>query len=148
MLSYNKVLAILIPNIALGWYGMVVDEIEGNKNSFNQTKPKILYIQDIVDIQSQNFFLGGNGQVPSEPTTTSSYFLHKQCTGGSKITGVEECKSACTELGIELTNPKNFKDNKPCFKGGNRKCSQNGRNGKNAILVCTDKGNLMQHNIA
>ena len=51
MLSYNKVLAILIPNIALGWYGMVVDEIEGNKNSFNQTKPKILYyIQDIIDI--------------------------------------------------------------------------------------------------
>ena len=74
--------------------------------------------------------------------------MDKRCTGGSKITGIEECKSACNELDIELTAAKNFKDGKLCFKGGNRKCSQNGRNGKNAFLVCTDKGNLLQNIIS
>ena len=74
--------------------------------------------------------------------------MDKRCTGGSKITGIEECKAACNDLDIELTNEKNFKDGKLCFKGGNRKCSQNGRNGKNAFLVCTDKGNLLQNIIS
>ena len=41
MLSYSKVLAVLLPNILLGRYGSVADEIDGNENNFEQTKPKI-----------------------------------------------------------------------------------------------------------
>ena len=69
----------------------------------------------------------------------SNYFLHKQCRGGSKIINVEECKSACNELEITLSN-KRFKNGKPCFRGGNGKCSQNGMNGKQAVLICTNTG--------
>ena len=69
--------------------------------------------------------------------------MDKRCTGGSKITGIEECKSACNELKINLTKDKNFKENKPCFRVGNGKCSQNGRNGKQASLVCKGEGSLL-----
>ena len=68
-----------------------------------------------------------------------NYFLHKRCRGGSKILSVEECKSACNELEIPLSS-KPFKNGKPCFRGGNGKCFQNGRRGKQAKLICTNKG--------
>ena len=55
----------------------------------------------------------------------------------------EECKTACNELQITLSSAA-FKDGKPCYKGGNGKCSQNGRNGNRATMVCTYKGNLLQ----
>ena len=87
-------------------------------------------------------FLGLNGPLRSEQSTTSSYFLDKRCTGGSKIMTTEKCKAACSELEIKLTNARNFKNGKPCFRGRNGKCSQNGRNGKQATLVCANKGDL------
>ena len=55
---------------------------------------------------------------------------------------VKECKSACNELEIPLSG-KPFKNGKPCFRGGNGKCFQNGRHGKKAKLICTKKGILL-----
>ena len=55
---------------------------------------------------------------------------------------VKECKSACNELEIPLSG-KPFKNGKPCFRGGNGKCFQNGRRGKKAKLICTKKGILL-----
>ena len=72
----------------------------------------------------------------------SNYFVHKRCRGGSKIMKVKECKSACNELEIPLSS-KPFKNGKPCFRGGNGKCFQNGRRGKKAKLICTKKGILL-----
>ena len=58
----------------------------------------------------------------------------------------EECKHACNELEIALSsNP--FKDGKSCYRGGNGQCSQNGRNGRQASLVCSSKGKMLQDNI-
>ena len=72
----------------------------------------------------------------------SNYSVHKRCRGGSKIKKVKECKSACNELEIPLSG-KPFKNGKPCFRGGNGKCFQNGRRGKKAKLICTKKGILL-----
>ena len=69
----------------------------------------------------------------------SNYFVRKRCRGGSKIKKVKECKSACKELEIPLSS-KPFKNGKPCFRGGNGKCSQNGMHGKQAILICSNTG--------
>ena len=52
---------------------------------------------------------------------------------------VEECELACGTLGIPLSG-KPFKDGKPCFKGGNGVCNQNGGHGRRSNMVCKPAG--------
>ena len=59
---------------------------------------------------------------------------------------VKECKSACNELDIPLSG-KRFKNGKPCFKGRNGKCFQNGMHGKKALRICTNKGSFIDEYI-
>ena len=51
----------------------------------------------------------------------------------------EECEIACDRLGIPLSG-KLFKDGKPCFRGGNGVCNQNGAHGGRSNLVCKHEG--------
>ena len=46
---------------------------------------------------------------------------------------------ACGTLGIPLSG-KTFIDGKPCFKGGNGVCNQNGAHGGRSNLVCKREG--------
>ena len=57
-----------------------------------------------------------------------TYYLEKRCPLINRIMDVEECEVACDRLGIPLSG-KLFKDGKPCFRGGNGVCNQNGAHG-------------------
>ena len=52
---------------------------------------------------------------------------------------VEECELACNTLGIPLSGSP-FKASKPCFKGGNGVCNQNGGHGGRSNMVCKHAG--------
>ena len=66
------------------------------------------------------------------------YYLEEQgtksCPTGSEVTDTNNCKEACTSLGISLSN--SFKNDKPCFKAGNGLCKQAGNVGSKASVVC------------
>ena len=62
----------------------------------------------------------------------------KRCPAGSEVMDQDECKEACTSLGIRLSNT--FKNGKPCFKAGNGVCKQSGSIGSKALLVCKEAG--------
>ena len=62
----------------------------------------------------------------------------KQCPTNSAVLDIEECKEACTTLGIRLSN--NFKNGLPCFKGGNGVCKQSSNIGSRSTLVCKTIG--------
>ena len=128
------------------WYIPITETFAGKViSSFEfiiEQRRKILAFHHQLIYPFWSFIWGGNDQTTIEPTPTPSYFLHKRCTGGSKIRDAEDCKSACNELDITLSSS-TFKDGKPCYKGGNGQCSQNGRNGQLAIFVCTYEGNLL-----
>ena len=57
------------------------------------------------------------------------------------------CRTACNELDRKIGNIKNMKDGNECYIAGNGKCRQNGKRGKNTLLVCMKKGNrnILQH---
>ena len=44
-------------------------------------------------------------------------------------------------FGFNLSNQ--FKEGKPCYKGGSNVCNQNGAFGRNAKLICKKTGNVM-----
>ena len=48
------------------------------------------------------------------------------------------CETACTELGLSAGT---LKDNNACYKAGNGKCRQDGRQGSKVNLVCMSDGN-------
>ena len=52
---------------------------------------------------------------------------------------VKECELACDTLGIPLSG-KIFKDGKPCFRGGNGVCNQNGGHGGRSNMICKHTG--------
>ena len=62
----------------------------------------------------------------------------KQCPTNSAVLDIDECKEACTTLGIRLSN--NFKNGLPCFKGGNGVCKQSSNIGSRSTLVCKTIG--------
>ena len=57
------------------------------------------------------------------------------CSSGSAITEKSLCMEACSELGIISS----LKDGNQCYRTGNGRCRQDGREGKGAYLVCTNK---------
>ena len=65
----------------------------------------------------------------------------KRCPAGSEVMDQDECKEACTSLGIRLSNT--FKNGKPCFKAGNGVCKQGGSIGSKALLVCKESGKII-----
>ena len=65
----------------------------------------------------------------------------KRCPAGSEVMDQDECKEACTSLGIRLSNT--FKNGKPCFKAGNGVCKQSGSIGSKALLVCKESGKII-----
>ena len=67
------------------------------------------------------------------------YYLEKRCPTANRIMDVEECELACNMLGIPLSG-KTFKASKPCFKGGNGVCNQNGGHGGRSNMVCKSTG--------
>ena len=67
------------------------------------------------------------------------YYLEKRCPTANRIMDVEECELACGTLGIPLSG-KTFIDGKPCFKGGNGVCNQNGAHGSRSNMVCKHAG--------
>ena len=67
------------------------------------------------------------------------YYLEKRCPTANRIMDVEECELACNMLGIPLSG-KTFKASKPCFKGGNGVCNQNGGHGGRSTMVCKHAG--------
>ena len=68
-----------------------------------------------------------------------NYYVEKRCPIANRIMDVEECELACGMLGIPLSG-KPFKDGKPCFKGGNGVCNQNGGHGGRSNMVCKPAG--------
>ena len=68
-----------------------------------------------------------------------TYYLEKRCPLINRIMDVEECEVACDRLGIPLSG-KLFKDGKPCFRGGNGVCNQNGAHGGRSNFVCKHEG--------
>ena len=65
----------------------------------------------------------------------------KRCPAGSEVMDQDECKEACTSLGIRLSNT--FKNGKRCFKAGNGVCKQGGSIGSKALLVCKESGKII-----
>ena len=65
----------------------------------------------------------------------------KRCPSGSEVKDKDECKEACTSLGIRLSNT--FKNGKPCFKAGNGVCKQSGNFGSKASLLCKQLGKVV-----
>ena len=65
----------------------------------------------------------------------------KRCPVGSEVMDQDECKEACTSLGIRLSNT--FKNGKRCFKAGNGVCKQSGSIGSKALLVCKESGKII-----
>ena len=66
----------------------------------------------------------------------------KRCPDGLEIESVTECQEACEYLKIPLSSNQ-FKEGKPCYKGGSNVCNQNGAFGRNAKLICKKTGNVM-----
>ena len=61
------------------------------------------------------------------------------CRKGSKVLTIDQCTSACRELGKDTGLLKN---GKACYVSGNgKKCRQDGRQGLKTSLVCVVKGN-------
>ena len=79
------------------------------------------------------------------PLAGPSFYLRdpgiKRCPSGSEVTDKDECKEACTSLGIRLSNT--FKNGKPCFKAGNGVCKQSGNFGSKASLLCKQLGKVV-----
>ena len=55
------------------------------------------------------------------------------CVSGSKILGTAQCEAACLELELPIAT---LKDGNECYKAGNGKCRQDGKNGAGAFLIC------------
>ena len=51
-----------------------------------------------------------------------------------------ECKEACNDLKVRISNIKLFKKGKRCIKGGKEDCKQNNNLGSNAFMVCKKIG--------
>ena len=62
----------------------------------------------------------------------------RSCSAGSEILNSDQCKEACTTLGISVS--KSFKNGKPCLKGGNGMCKQSRNIGPSANMVCKHSG--------
>ena len=72
------------------------------------------------------------------------YFIEESgelsCREGSKILTINECTTACRELGKGTGLLKN---GKACYISGNgKKCRQDGRRTSKTSLVCVRKGNM------
>ena len=86
------------------------------------------------------FSLKGDNENPDEPP---SYFKgvkgNTNCEdqGGMNIMSMDECKTACNELGINIGTLKN---NKVCYVAGNNKCRQTGRPNAKASMICKKTG--------
>ena len=65
----------------------------------------------------------------------------KRCPAGSEVSDTNECKEACSSLGIRLSHA--FKNGKPCFRAGNGLCKQSGNVGSKASLVCKQPGKFI-----
>ena len=57
-----------------------------------------------------------------------------KCVSGSRILGTAQCEAACLEL--EIAPIATLKDGNECYKAGNGKCRQDGKNGAGAFLIC------------
>ena len=78
------------------------------------------------------------------PLAGPSFYLRdpgiKRCPSGSEVKDKDECKEACTSLGIRLSNT--FKDGKPCFKAGNGVCKQSGSVGSKEVSCLSNDGKI------
>ena len=87
------------------------------------------------------WFLGATEGPSTDPTNKPKYVLTEKgipsCSSGSEITEKSLCTEACSELGIVPVS--NLRDGKQCYKAGNGKCRQDGREGKGARLVCMNE---------
>ena len=63
------------------------------------------------------------------------YSLETRCKVGTEVLEVDECKKACSYLGISKMGA--FKLGRPCYKGGTGVCNQNIRKpGSKASRIC------------
>ena len=77
---------------------------------------------------------------PMKPTFAIEIKGAPNCASGSMITDKMMCNDACSKLGVGPVS--NLKDGHPCYKAGNGKCRQDGKQGKEAALICSTSTNL------
>ena len=85
---------------------------------------KRLSIMLFLFLSEGSFFFGERGD--------------KSCQGGSEIMTAQECRVACEMLKKKVGIVKN---GRVCYVAGNGRCRQDGRKGKNTLLVCIANGN-------
>ena len=71
---------------------------------------------------------------PMKPTFAIEIKGVPNCASGSMITDKMMCNDACSKLGVGPVS--SLKDGHPCYKAGNGKCRQDGKQGKGAALIC------------
>ena len=77
---------------------------------------------------------------PMKPTFAIEIKGATNCASGSMITDKTVCNDACAELGVGPVT--SLKYGHPCYKAGNGKCRQDGKQGKEAALICSTSTNL------
>ena len=87
----------------------------------------------VILASGRNYFVGDQGS--------------KSCPAGSKdVTSSAECAISCANLNINRSDHK-LMDRKPCYKGGQDVCNQDGYNGKGASLICKPRRNIILNEI-
>ena len=81
---------------------------------------------------------------PSELSYAFEKKGEKSCTSGSIIISKSECRIACAQLQLKMVAGR---DGKSCYKAGNGKCRQDGRDGRKASLICKNEGNKVCYHL-
>ena len=81
---------------------------------------------------------------PSELSYAFEKKGEKSCTSGSIIVSKSECQIACAQLQLKIVGGR---DGKSCYKAGNGKCRQDGRDGRKASLICKNEGNKICYHL-
>ena len=85
-------------------------------------------------------YIQGNDENPEEgPGYFKGVKGNTNCEhlGAFNIMNMDECKTACDELGIRIGSLKN---NKACYVANNNKCRQTGRPGAKTSMICKKTG--------
>ena len=91
--------------------------------------------------------LQGNDENPEEgPGYFKGVKGNTNCEdlGALNIMNMDECKTACDELGIRIGSLKN---NKACYVANNNKCRQTGRPGAKTSMICKKTGRMVYEQI-
>ena len=67
----------------------------------------------------------------------------KGCAPGLGVSDKDECKEACTNLGISVPNGNWQKDGKPCLAISKKTCKQSKSIGNKAYRICKEEGKMI-----